>query len=213
MRLVLTILTATFMAQAQAGDRFPMLTPGELTPEQRKLAESLIAGGRGGGAEPTPEAVAAMLKRGPFNAFMYSPELGNRLQAVGEYVRFKTSLPQRLNEFAILITARHWTSQYEWYAHHSLALKAGLDPKIAAQLAANKRPAGMKDDEAAVYDFCTQLHRNKKVNDAAYKKAVALFGEKGVMDLIGVSGYYTAVSMTLNVAEKEVPAGQQNPLK
>ena len=213
MRLVLSILTATFMAHAQAGDRFPLLTPEQLTPEQRKLAESLIAGGRGGGAEPTPEAVAAMLKRGPFNAFMYSPELGNRLQAVGEYVRFKTSLPQRLNEFAILITARHWTSQYEWFAHHSLALKAGLDPKIAAQLAANKRPAGMKDDEAAVYDFCTQLHRNKKVNDAAYKKAVALFGEKGVMDLIGVSGYYTAVSMTLNVAEKEVPAGQQNPLK
>ena len=213
MRLILSILTATFMAQAQAGDRFPMLTPEQLTPEQRKLAESLIAGGRGGGAEPTPEAITAMLKRGPFNPFMYSPDLGNRLQAVGEYVRFKTSLPQRLNEFAILITARHWTSQYEWYAHHSLALKAGLDPKIAAQLAANKRPAGMKDDEAAVYDFCTQLHRNKKVNGAAYKKAVALFGERGVMDLIGVSGYYTAVSMTLNVAEKEVPAGQQNPLK
>ncbi len=200
-------------SSAQAGDRFPLLTPEQLTPEQRKLAESLIAGGRGGGAEPTNEAVAAMLKRGPFNAFMYSPELGNRLQAVGEYVRFKTSLPQRLNEFAILITARHWTSQYEWFAHHSLALKAGLDPKIAAQLAVNKRPAGMKDDEAAVYDFCTQLHRNKKVNDAAYKRAVALFGEKGVMDLIGVSGYYTAVSMTLNVAEKKVPAGQKDPLK
>jgi len=201
------------ISSAQAGDRFPMLTPDKLTPEQRKVVESLIAGGRGGGAEPTPEAVAAMLKRGPFNAFMYSPELGNRLQAVGEYVRFKTSLPQRLNEFAILITARHWTSQYEWFAHHSLALKAGLDPKIAEQLAANKRPAGMKDDEAAVYDFCTQLHQKKKVSDAAYKRAVALFGEKGVMDLIGVSGYYTAVSMTLNVAEKEVPAGQQNPLK
>jgi len=215
MRLVLLVL-AVFMAHisgAQAGDRFPLLTPGELTPEQHKLALSLLAGPRGGGGEPTPEAVAAMLKRGPFNAYMRSPELGEALQKVGERVRFNSSLPLRLNELAILITARHWTSQYEWYAHLPLALKAGLDPKVAAQLAENKRPAGMKDDEAAVYDFCTQLHRAKKVSDAAYKRAVALFGEKGVMDLIGVSGYYTAVSMTLNVAEVPVPAGQKDPLK
>jgi 4-carboxymuconolactone decarboxylase len=201
------------ISSAQAGDRFPLLTPEQLTPEQQKLALSLLAGPRGGGGEPTPEAVAAMLKRGPFNAYMRSPELGEALQKVGERVRFNTSLPLRLNEFAILITARHWTSQYEWQAHLPLALKAGLDPKIAAQLAENKRPAGMKDDEAAVYDFCTQLHRAKKVNDTAYKRAVGLFGEKGVMDLIGVSGYYTAVSMTLNVAEVPVPAGQKDPLK
>ena len=215
MRLAPSLLAAFFVAQAsiaQAGDRFPLLTPEQLTPEQRKLALSLLAGPRGGGGEPTPEAVAAMLKRGPFNAFMRSPELGERLQKVGEHIRFDTSLPQRLNEFAILITARHWTSQYEWYAHLPLALKAGLDPKVAADLALNKRPAGMKDDEAAVYDFCTQLHRTRNVSDAAYKRAVALFGEKGVMDLIGVSGYYTAVSMTLNVAEVPVPAGQKNPL-
>jgi 4-carboxymuconolactone decarboxylase len=132
---------------------------------------------------------------------------------VGEYIRFNTSLPHRLNEFAILIAARHWTSQYEWYAHHSYALKAGLDPKIAADLALNKRPRHMQDDEIAVYDFCTQLHRTKKVSDAAYKHALALFGENGVMDLIGVSGYYAAVSMTLNVAEVPVPEGQKNPLK
>src|SRR5260221_6813777 len=112
MRLVLLILTV-FMAttsSAQAGDRFPLLTPEQLTPEQRKLAESLIAGGRGGRAEPTPEAVAAMLKRRPFNAFMYNPQLRHRLQAVGEYVRFQTSPPQRLNALAILLTARHSTS-------------------------------------------------------------------------------------------------------
>lgn len=138
--------------------------------------------------------------------------LGDRLQKVGEYIRFNTSIPLRLNEFAILITARHWTSQYEWYAHLPLALKAGLDPRIADELAMNKRPAGMKEDEAAVYDFCIQLHRDKKVSDAAYKRAVTLFGEKGVVDLIGVSGYYTAVSMTLNVAEVAVPPGQKNPL-
>ena len=197
----------------QKSGRFPILSPDELDAGQRKLVEALIAGGRGGGAAPTPEAIAAMLKRGPFNAWMRSPELGEKMQAVGDQVRFKSSIPLRLNEFAILITARYWTSQYEWYAHHILAMKAGLDPKITEQLAANKRPAGMKDDEAAVYDFCTQLHRAKKVSDAAYKRAVGLFGEKGVMDLIGVSGYYTAVSMTLNVAEVPVPAGQKDPLK
>ncbi len=199
-------------AAAQAADRFPILTPEQITPEQAKLVQMLLAGPRGGG-DASPEAVNRILKGGPFNAWLRSPDLGDRLQKVGEYIRFNTSLQLRLNEFAILITARHWTSQYEWYAHLPLALKAGLDPKIAADLAMNKRPANMKDDEAAVYDFCTQLHRRKKVSDAAYKRAVALFGEKGVMDLIGVSGYYTAVSMTLNVAEVPVPAGQNNPLK
>ena len=199
-------------AAAQAADRFPILTPEQITPEQAKLVQVLLAGPRGGG-DASPEAVNRILKGGPFNAWLRSPDLGDRLQKVGEYIRFNTSLQLRLNEFAILITARHWTSQYEWYAHLPLALKAGLDPKIAADLAMNKRPANMKDDEAAVYDFCTQLHRRKKVSDAAYKRAVALFGEKGVMDLIGVSGYYTAVSMTLNVAEVPVPAGQNNPLK
>ena len=214
MKLVLAFALAliTHASASHAADRFPILAPDQLTPEQAKLAQALLAGPRGGG-NAGPDAVAKMLDRGPFNAWMRSPELGDRLQKVGEYIRFNTSLPLRLNELAILITARHWSSQYEWYAHLPLALKAGLDPKIAAQLALNKRPAGMKDDEAAVYDFCTQLHRAKKVSDAAYKRAAALFGEKGVMDLIGVSGYYTAVSMTLNVAEVPVPAGQKNPLK
>ena len=199
-------------AAAQAADRFPIMAIEQMTPEQKTLVQGLLAGPRGGG-DTSPEAVKAMLGRGPFNAWMRSPVLGDRLQKVGEYIRFNTSIPLRLNEFAILITARHWTSQYEWYAHLPLALKAGLDPRIADELAMNKRPAGMKEDEAAVYDFCIQLHRDKRVSDTAYKRAVALFGEKGVMDLIGVSGYYTAVSMTLNVAEVPVPAGQKDPLQ
>ena len=208
--IALTFIAA--VSAAQAGDRFPVLSPEQMSPEQTKLMQALLAGPRGGSVAGA-EAVNRIMTRGPFNAWMRSPDLGDRLQKVGEYIRFNTSLPLRLNEFAILITARHWTSQYEWYAHLPLALKAGLDPKIADQLAQNKRPAGMKEDEAAVYDFCTQLHRAKKVGDAAYKRAVALFGEKGVMDLIGVSGYYTAVSMTLNVAQVPVPAGARDPLK
>jgi 4-carboxymuconolactone decarboxylase len=204
-------LCAVAAFTAHAEDRFPLLTPEQMTPEQTKLVKALLAGPRGGG-DMSPEAVAAMLKRGPFNAWMRSPALGERLQAVGEHIRYNTSLPLRLNEFAILITARHWTSQYEWYAHYPLAMKAGLDPKIAADLAASKRPAGMKDDEAAVFDFCNELHRTKQVSQPVYKRAVSLLGEKGVIDLIGVSGYYTLVSMTLNVAEVPVPAGGKNPL-
>jgi 4-carboxymuconolactone decarboxylase len=204
-------LCAVAAFTAHAEDRFPLLTPEQMTPEQTKLVKALLAGPRGGG-DMSPEAVAAMLKRGPFNAWMRSPALGERLQAVGEYIRYNTSLPLRLNEFAILITARHWTSQYEWYAHYPLAMKAGLDPKIAADLAASKRPAGMKDDEAAVFDFCNELHRTKQVSSPVYQRAVSLLGERGVMDLIGVSGYYTLVSMTLNVAEVPVPAGGKNPL-
>ena len=196
----------------RAAGRFPILKPAQMTPEQARLVQALLAGPRGEG-DASAEAVSRLMQRGPFNAWLRSPELGDRLQKMGEYVRFNTSLPLRLNELAILITARHWSSQFEWYAHLQFALKAGLAPKIAADIAQNKRPKNMKSDEAAVYDFCTQLHRKKKVSDAAYRRAVALFGEKGVMDLIGVSGYYTAVSMTLNVAEAPLPAGQKNPLK
>jgi 4-carboxymuconolactone decarboxylase len=196
---------------SRAEDRFSILQPERMNAEQRKLLETIAGGLRSqnyGG-----DAVGRVLRGGPFNAWMRSPELGMRLQAVGEYVRFKTSIPQRLNELAILITAREWTSQYEWYAHHALAMKAGLDPAIAEDIAAGKRPASMKEDEAAVYDFCIELHRSKKVSEANYKRVKALFGEQGVVELIGVSGYYTAVSMTLNVAQVPVPDGKPLPLK
>ena len=192
--------------------RFPVLAPSRLSPAQRRLARSLLAGPRGEG-KAGREAVQRLLRRGPFNAWMRSPELGEHLQKAGEYIRFNTSLPKRLNELAILITARHWTSQFEWYAHRLLALKAGLGAKLIDELARNRRPKRMRADEAAVYEFCTQLHRKKNVTDAAYRRAVALFGEQGVMDLIGASGYYTLVSMTLNVARVPLPAGEKIPLK
>jgi 4-carboxymuconolactone decarboxylase len=211
-RILAAVILFAATAAAVAADRFPIMQPDQMNAEQKKLLDALLAGPRGGG-DASPEAVQRILRGGPFNAWMRSPDLGNRLQNVGEYIRYKTSLPLRLNEFAILITAREWTSQYEWHAHHPLAIKAGLDPKIAEELAAGKRPSSMKDDETAVYEFCTQLHRNKKVDDAAYNHALALFGEQGVVDLIGVSGYYTAVSMTLNVAQVPVPEGKPLPLK
>ncbi len=212
------ILVASVLAQGPAPaqdkgpERFPVLDPAQLSAEQSKLVKDLLSGPRGGG-DSSPEAARRILENGPFNAWARSPVLGDRLQKVGEYIRYGSSIPLRLNEFAILITARHWTSQYEWFAHHSLAMKAGLSPKITEQLARNQRPEGMSEDESAVYNFCTELHQQKNVSDASYQQALKLFGEKGVMDLIGVSGYYTAVSMTLNVARVRIPGGVPDPLK
>ena len=213
MRVIVAIAVVLLMGAniSHAADRFQIIPPDQMNAEQKKLFDAIVGGPRSqnyGG-----DAVNRVQRGGPFNAWMRSPELGMRLQAVGEFVRFKTSISQRLNELAILITAREWTSQYEWYAHHALAMKAGLDPTIAEDIATGKRPANMKEDEAAVYDFCIQLHRSKKVDDSNFQRVKALFGEQGAIDLIGVSGYYTAVSMTLNVAEVPVPDGKPLPLK
>jgi len=179
---------------AQQGARFKPLSPEVMTDAQRKVYEAIAGGPRGG-------------VRGPFNPLLRSPELADRAQKMGEYIRFNTSLPPRLSEFAILITARYWGSQYEWHAHHPLALKAGLPPKVAEDLAHGRRPAGMTEDESSVYDFCSELHRDKAVSDATYATALKRFGERGVVDLIGVSGYYTLVSMVLNVDRHPLPGG------
>jgi len=195
---------------SNAQNRFPVIQPEQMNTEQKKLFETITSGPRAqnyGG-----EAAKRVLSGGPFNAWMRSPEVGLKLQDVGGFIRFNSTIPKHLNELAILVTAREWTSQYEWYAHHALAMKAGLDPKIAEAIAAGKRPEGMKEDEAAIYDFCIQLHRNRKVDDAAFNRVKALFGEQGVIDLVVVSGYYVAVSMTLNVAQVPVPDGSV-PLK
>ena len=180
--------------------RYPPLSPEEMTPAQREVADAIQSGPRGG-------------LRGPFQAWLRSPEIAQRLQKVGEYLRFSSAVPRRLNELAILITARAWDAQFEWYAHHRLALEAGLDPAVAADIAEGRRPAAMQADEAVVYDFCTELRRDRNVSDATLAKALDLLGERGVIELIGVSGYYDVVSMTLNVAEVPLPDGLEPPLK
>jgi 4-carboxymuconolactone decarboxylase len=180
--------------------RFPPLAPEDMTPEQRAAADAIRTGPRGG-------------LRGPFQAWLRSPELANRLQKVGEFVRFSSSVPARLNELAILITARAWDAQFEWWAHHRLALEAGLDPAVAADIAEGRRPTSMQPDEAVVYDFCTELRTTRRVSDTTLATATALLGERGVIELIGVSGYYDLVSMTLNVAEVALPDGVEPPLK
>lgn len=200
--LVLTaasLLLAANDASAQAVDRFPPLQPDQMTAAQKSAADAILSGPR-------------KSLDGPFNAWLRSPELSNRLQKVGEYLRFNTSLPHDLNEFAILITGRVWSSGYEWHAHHPLAIKAGLRPSIAEDLKAGRRPADMSTDEALIYDFSIQLHRDRQVSDGLYKAVVARFGEQGAMDLIAVNGYYDLVCMTLNVAKVTPPTDAKETL-
>lgn len=197
--LAATGAAATAALAAEPVDRFPVLTLEQMNPAQRKVADAIASGPRG-------------RLSGPFNTWLRSPELADRLQKVGEQLRFRSSLPGHLNEFAILITGREWSAGYEWYAHHSLAMKAGLKPEIAADLKAGRRPAAMSEDEAVIYDFSTQLHRNKQVSDAVYSRMVKRFGEAGAADLIALNGYYVLVSMTLNVARVQAPVGSSETL-
>jgi len=187
-------------AVALTGERMPEIPLDKMTTAQRSIADAIMTGPR---------------KRmsGPFNAWLRSPELADRLQKVGEYVRFNTSLDKRVNEMAIIMTAQAWGSQYEWYAHAPLAIKAGLDPATVAAIGAGRKPDNMKDDEAVVWEFTTQLRRDHGVDDAIYAKALEKFGEQGIMDLVAVNGYYDVVSMTLNVAHVKPPADAELPFQ
>ena len=181
--------------------RFSTLTADTMTPEQKKVADAIQSGPRGAGL------------RGPFNALLRSPELCDLVQRVGAFVRFGSSIPAPLNELAIIMAGRKWTAQYEFYAHRRLAIEAGLKPAIADAVAANRRPEGMADDEAAVYDFAAELLGTGQVSDANFQRVKDRFGERGVVDLVGAIGYYSLVSMTLNVARVPLPAGVEPLLK
>ncbi|MBC5766453.1 carboxymuconolactone decarboxylase family protein [Ramlibacter sp. GTP1] len=182
-----------------------------MTPDQRAVADAIRTGPRASVGSPAAAQGATSLSS-PFNVWNRSPELADRVQKLGEYLRFRTSLPPRLNEFAILITARRWDSQYEWFAHHRLAMAGGLDPAVAEDLRNNRVPANMKPDEQVVYDFVTEYFDHRGVSDATYKRAVTAFGERGVADLVAVTGYYMLVSMTLNVDRTPIPDGGPKPL-
>jgi 4-carboxymuconolactone decarboxylase len=182
------------------GDRFKPLTYSELTPEQKTLVEHLLSGERG-------------TLNGPFNVMLRSPEMGDLAQKFGAYIRFHTTVPTKLNEFAILITARALNVQYEWIAHHKYALQAGLSPAVIDAVAAGKRPPSMQPDEEIVYNFTTELVNTKQVSDSTFHAAVDKFGERTVVDLIGVIGYYHFVSFMLNVDRYPLPEGVQPELK
>lgn len=180
------------------GDRFKPLTWEQLTPAQKTMVNDVLTGARGS-------------LGGPYNVLLRSPEMGNLAQKFGEYTRFRSSVPKRLNEMAILMTARWWLSQYEWTAHRNAATQAGLSNEVIEALLAGRRPAAMRSDEATVYDFCTELRERRRVTDPTFAAAVALLGEQGVVDLVGVMAYYDLVSMALNVDRYPLPAGTALP--
>ena len=181
--------------------RFPPLTDEQMTEEQRAVVEAIQAGPRGAGL------------RGPFNALLRSPVLCDLVQRVGAYVRFGTSLPAPLNELAICMAGRKWGAQYEFYAHRLLGIDAGLNPAILDAVALGRRPADMSSDETIVYEFVTDLLSTGHVTDARYGAAMDRFGERGVMDMVGAVGYYSLVSMVLNVAQVPLPEGVEPHLK
>jgi 4-carboxymuconolactone decarboxylase len=182
------------------GDRFKPLTYDEMTPAQKTMIEHVLAGPRGS-------------TDGPFNVQLRSPEMGDLGQQFGAATRFATSVPRKLYELAIIITARHWTAQFEWTAHHRSALQAGVSPAVCDAIAEGRRPATMPPDEAAVYNFATELLDTKQVSDASFEAAKKLLGERGVVDLVSVMGWYGTVSMLLNVDRYPLPDGAQAELK
>jgi 4-carboxymuconolactone decarboxylase len=175
-------------------DRMPPLPPERMTEAQRNAAAEFLAD-RGGAVF------------GPFVPLLRSPELMLRAAKMGEYLRYRSSLGLRLSEFAILCVSRRWTQQVEWAIHAPIAVKSGVDPETVAALAEGARPAAMPEDEALVFDLLEQLFAYHSVGDATYARAVARLGEQGVVDLLGVAGYYTLMAMVMNVARTPVGGG------
>ena len=195
---VAVLVTHTMTATAQ--DRMPPIPEAQMTAEQTAAVEEFKA------ARNTTNF------GGPFVPLLRSPEMLSRARNVGDYVRFNSALPPRLSEFVILMTARHWTQQYEWSAHAAIAERAGLAPAIIAAVADGRRPPSMADDEATVYEFCTELLRTQGVSDDTYARLVALFDEKGVIDTIGIVGYYSLLAMVMNTARTSLREGVEPPL-
>ncbi|HRD79081.1 MAG TPA: carboxymuconolactone decarboxylase family protein [Hyphomicrobiaceae bacterium] len=171
----------------------------KLTPEQKKAADEIVSGPRG-------RVV------GPFNVLLRSPDFMSRLQKTGEYLRFKSAHEPRLSELAILITARHWSQNFEWHHHRPIAEKAGLKADIIDAIAEGRRPATMAKDEAVIYDLLTELNANKTVSSPTYARALGQFGERGIVDLVGIAGYYSLLAMLMNTAATPLPEGTPPPL-
>src|SRR2546427_263398 len=172
--------------------RFPQLKLEELNEQQRPFADEILK-------------ISSLGISGPYNEMLRSPMMGQRLFNLLDYLRFNTTVPRKLNEFAILIQARLWTSQVEWTAHYPLAIKAGLAPAVADELGEGKRPASMQPDEAAVYDYCMELSTKHEVSDATFKRLREVFSEQQVVDLTSVSGTYITVAMLASAAEESAP--------
>jgi 4-carboxymuconolactone decarboxylase len=192
---------STFASPATGKEpRFPQVTMDQLDERQKPLGEQVMK-------------VSSVGLGGPYNLLLRSPVLGQRLFDLFDYLRWKTSVPTRLNEFAILVIARQWRSQVEWFAHAPIAAKAGLSPDIIAELKASKRPSKMAEDEALVYDFVTELTTTQKVSDETFARARKIFNDQQIVDLSTVAGNYVMVAMILAMAEQSVPPDKEEPFK
>jgi 4-carboxymuconolactone decarboxylase len=180
--------------------RFPKLTPEQMTAAQRAVAAEITAGPRGE-------------VRGPFIALIHNPELAGKLQQLGEQLRWKGKLPPKLKELAVLVTARRWTCQHEWVMHSKLALEGGLSKETVEAIAANRAPSKMSDEEGAVYAFCREVHANGRAGDATFAAIERRFGLDGTLELIALNGYYTLMAMVLNNAGLPLPGNVEPPLK
>jgi 4-carboxymuconolactone decarboxylase len=186
------VLVAAAANAAPAAERLPTIAPAQYTDEQKKAAEDFLA------ARKVPVF-------GPFEPLMHSPQVMSQARAMGDYLRYNSAIGNTLSELAILVTAREWSQDYEWYVHQPIALKVGIKPDVVAAITDGRRPVGMSDDEEIVYDFSTELHRNKRVSDRTFERAEKRWGKKGVVDLTGINAYYTLLAMQLNAAQYPLP--------
>jgi 4-carboxymuconolactone decarboxylase len=196
-RIVVMMLMSTAPLAAQ--DRMPPIPADKMTDAEKKMAAEFAA-------------VRNSAPTGPFAVLLRVPELMDLGFKWRQHVQARSALDQRLTEFVILMTARHWTQQYEWNAHHPAALKAGLKAEIINAVAEGRRPEQMAEDEAVLYDLCTELQRNQRVSDSTYARAAAKFGEAGIVEATSMAGYYTLLAMVMNTARTPLPEGAKPPL-
>jgi 4-carboxymuconolactone decarboxylase len=194
-RLATILFASTLFLAGPAGAqrRLPDIPPAQYDAEQKKAAEEF-------------QAARKVALSGPFQVMMYSPEVMSRARAMGDYLRYHSAIGNTLSELVILITARAWSQGYEWSAHQPIALKAGISKDIVDAIAEGRRPTTMSAEEEIAYDFTMELQNNRSVSDATFAKAEKRFGRKGVVDMAGISGYYTFLAMQLNMARHPVPA-------
>jgi 4-carboxymuconolactone decarboxylase len=187
-RIAIASVSTIAAVAALAEERLPTIPPAQYTEEQKQAAAEF-------------ESARKVPVFGPFEPLMYSPQVMSTARAMGDYLRYKSAIGNTLSELVILITAREWTQDYEWFLHYPIALKAGIRKEIADDIAAGRRPTGMSPDEETVFDFTSELLRNKQVSDATFERAKSRLGMKGVVDMTGIVGYYTFLAMQLNVAQ------------
>jgi 4-carboxymuconolactone decarboxylase len=193
-------LSVAMLFSVSAQDRMPLIPLEKMTDLQKKHAEEIIKGPRGA-------------LYGPFIPLIRSPELMDRAQRMGEYLRYHSAIGNKLSELVILIVSRRWTQQFEWDTHEPIALKVGISPETVKAIREGRKPAQLSDDEQIVYDVTTELDATKDLSDATYKRAVERFGEPGVIDMVGIQGYYTFLAMIMNAARTKVVDPKTTPLE